>query len=379
MSKIIASGSICSAPRPEPPGRVTAPVLTIDPGAVVDNWRQLAARHAGDTAAVVKADAYGLGAALVAPALASAGCRHFFVATPDEAFSLRTVLADPWIAVLNGCPAGMERDFIAHRLTPVLNSLGDVARWRTCVQDRAMSHPAVLHIDTGMSRLGLDRTEMARLDTTPDLLTGVTIIYILSHLVSAEQPDCDETRHQAARFARLRARFPGVKTSFANSSGMFLGPAFESDLARPGYALYGGNPIPGRANPMRPVVGLGAPILQIRQIEPGDTVGYNATWRAARPSLIATIGVGYADGMPRTLANRLLAYHNEKPVPLVGRVSMDLMSFDITDCPALAPGDLLDLIGPHHGIDDVAREAGTLGYEILTSLGRRYRRVAKSV
>ncbi|MDD2877757.1 MAG: alanine racemase [Acidiphilium sp.] len=355
------------------------PVLTIDIGAVVANWRFLAAHNAGDTAAVVKADAYGLGAARIAPALAAAGCRHFFVATADEAFALRPIIPESWIAVLNGCPPGAEAGFVDQNLIPVLNSLPDCARWQRAARTAERELPALLHIDTGMRRLGLDAPELAMIRAEPERLEGIALQYIMSHLISAERPDAPENAAQATRFATIAAAFPGVKTSLANSSGLFLGADFASDLARPGIALYGGNPTPGRANPMRPVITLSAPILQIRAINEGDTVGYNATWRAERASLIATIGVGYADGLPRRLAGHLTARFQDDEIALIGRISMDLMTFDVTDHPDLTPGTMLDLIGPGHGIDAIAAEAGTIAYEILTSLGRRYRRVVKSV
>lgn len=362
---------------------MTAPVLTIDIGAIVANWRSLAGRHAGETGAVVKADAYGLGAALVAPALANAGCWRFFVATADEAITLRAVLPNCWIAVLNGCPPGCHAAFIAHDLIPVLNSLEACGRWQAAARAHGRRLAAALHIDTGMSRLGLDATEFLRLRAEPHRLDGITLHYIMSHLISAEHPDAPETALQATRFAAAAAAFPGIKTSLANSAGMFLGASYASDLARPGIALYGGNPTPHLPNPMREIITLSAPILQIRAIEPGDTVGYNASWRTTRPALIATVGVGYADGMPRALANRMTANLDGHKVSLVGRVSMDLMTFDITDHPQTEPGAMIDLIGGDHGtghtIDHLAHEAGTIAYEILTSLGRRYRRVAKSV
>ncbi len=373
---IIASASICSA---TPPEAVTAPVLTIDVGAVVANWRSLAALHAGETAAVVKADAYGLGAALIAPALAAAGCERFFVATADEGIALRSMVPAAWIAVLNGCPPGFEPACVAHRLTPVLNALDDVARWHSAGRAAGRALPALLQIDTGMSRLGLDAAELSCLVSEADRLDGIDLAFVMSHLRAAEQGNAPDNRAQAARFRDIAACFPGIRTSLANSSGMFLDTIAAADLARPGIALYGGNPTPGRPNPMRPVVGLSAPILQIRVIEAGETVGYNGTWRATRRSRIATIGVGYADGLARSLSNRLTARHQGRVIPQVGRISMDLTTFDVTDQPDLAPGAMLELIGPDHDIDDLAAEAGTIGYEILTSLGRRYRRVAKSV
>ena len=353
--------------------------LEINLRAIISNWHNLARRHGASTGAAVKADAYGLGAAAVAPALLAAGCRHFFVAHLDEALALRPVLPGAWIAVLNGAAPGSESDFICHDLRPVLNGLDDLSRWQAFSRNRGRRLPAVLHIDTGMARLGLDRHEYAALLAEPERLDGVALDYVMTHLIAAEQPDAPENAMQASRFAAIRRDFPGIPLSFANSAGIFLGERFKSDLARPGYALYGGNPTPGLPNPMRNVVRLTAPVLQVREIASGDPVGYNATWRASRPTRIATVGIGYADGLPRSLSSATCAFlegtdFDEQPIPLVGRVSMDLITFDITDFPAISPGTRLELLGATRGIDALAHDAGASGYEILTSLGRRYQR-----
>ncbi len=344
--------------------------LIVDVGAVVANWRVLSAVHStGAVAGVVKADAYGLGAARIVPALWAAGCRHFFVAHFSEALAIRPLVPDAMVAVLNGMERGSEGDYIAHGITPVLGSLASVARW---------SGPAILHIDTGMNRLGLDARELAVLADDPRLLAGIKLRYVMTHLVSSEVPDDPDNTRQRTAFAAACARLPAAPRSFANSSGIFLGADFASDLARPGAALYGINPTPGRPNPMRHVVTLRAPVLQVREIPAGATVGYNATWRAARPSRIATVSVGYADGWPRALSNRGHAIFDGRPVPLVGRVSMDLTTYDITDFPQIAAGALLELIGPDQPADAIAEAAGTNGYEILTSLGARYARTYRA-
>lgn len=340
--------------------------LDIDLAAVVANWRTLAARHAGATAGVVKADAYGLGAARVAPALAAAGCRHFFVAHLAEAIALRPLIGDAFLAVLNGPVPGAEPAYRAHAITPVLGDLASLARWRD-----SGGGPAILHVDTGMSRLGLDEADWSALQATPSLRDGVPLAYVMTHLVSSEDPADPINETQQSRFAAIAAALPGVPTSFANSSGLFL-DGCASDLARPGAALYGINPTPSAPNPMRPTVRLRARVLQIRAIPPGEPVGYNATWRATRPTRIATAGIGYADGYPRSLSNRGAAFFDGARLPLVGRVSMDLTTFDATDVPGLAPGDWLDLIGPDLPVDAVAEAAGTNDYEILTRLGPRY-------
>ena len=351
-------------------------VLTIDLPAIVANWRSLVARHeAGPVAAVVKADAYGLGARIVAPALFAAGCRHFFTAHLEEALAIRPLLGDTMLAALNGLIPGTEGEYRANGIIPVLGSLREIALWRQEAGRAEAALPAILHIDTGMSRLGLAESEVTSLAAEPALLEGVTLRFVMTHLVSAESAGDPMNEHQRARFAALADRLPPAPRSIANSSGIFLGPRFASDLARPGAALYGINPVPGRPNPMRPAVHLAARVLSLRTIGPGESVGYNATWRAARPSRIATIAAGYADGWPRSLSNRGGAFFDGKRLPLVGRVSMDLTTYDATDHPALGLGDRLELIGPAQPLEAVAEAAGTNEYEILTQLGRRYHRV----
>lgn len=348
-------------------------LLEIDLEAVAANWRLLDARHAGATAGVIKADAYGLGAARVVPKLAAIGCRHFFTAHFMEALAVRPLVSGAMLAVLNGLSHGEESEFSSHNIVPVLGALHELKLWRAEAARLGRVLPAILHVDTGMNRLGLSLAELAALRDDATLLDGVRLEYVMTHLVSADVPEDPVNARQAETFFAAVKQFPGVRTSFANSSGMFLGAAFASDLARPGSALYGLNPTPEHPNPMRDVVRLSAPILQIHEVEPGETVGYSGYWTARRRTRIATIGVGYADGFHRVLSNRATAYFDATPVPLVGRVSMDLTTFDVTDTPA-KPGDVLQLIGPGHGPDQLAVEAGTNGYEILTSLGRRYRR-----
>jgi alanine racemase len=333
---------------------LTSVLLEIDLAAIAANWRQLDAMHPGETGAAVKADAYGLGAEQVAPALRAAGCQSFFVAHLGEALALRPLLPGAMLAVLHGILPGEAGAFAAQNLVPVLTSLGDAERWRAEAKRQGRKLPAILHTDTGMSRLGMPPAEMAAIEHDPTLLEGIEVKILLSHLISSERPEAETNVAQLQRFNALRGKFPGVKTSLANSSGMFLGSNFLSDVARPGAALYGLNPTPGAANPMRPVIRLTARILQIRTIEPLETVGYNATWTAPRRSRIATIAAGYADGF--------------------SRVSMDLATFDVTDHPNAQAGDSLELIGPAHDADALGFEAGTNGYEILTSLGRRYPR-----
>ena len=346
-------------------------LLEIDLAAIVANWQSL---RRSPTAAVVKADAYGLGARVVVPALHAAGCRHFFTAHPSEALAIRDLIPGAMLGVLNGLWPSLEAEFAANDLTPVLGTLDEVDRWTAQARTNGHALPAILHIDTGMNRLGLDARELNILAGDHGRLDGLTLRYVMTHLASAEDPDDPLNQQQRLRFAAACARLPPAPRSLANSSGLFLGPDFASDLARPGAALYGLNPTPGRPNPQRPVIRLRARVLQIREVEPGDSVGYNGQWIAGRPSRIATVSVGYADGLLRALSNRAVAYFDDRPVPLVGRVSMDLSTFDVTDTPGLAVGDWLDMIGPG-GADALAEAACTNGYEILTSLGHRYPRL----
>ena len=352
-------------------------ILTIDLGGVVANWRTLSALHpAGPVAGVVKADAYGLGASLIAPALFAAGCRHFFTAHLAEALAIRPLVPGTMLAVLNGLLSGAEDEYRAHEITPVLGSLGEIALWRAEAARAGKPLGAILHIDTGMSRLGLAESEVAALAADPSALAGIAIRYVMPHLVSAECTDDPLNDQQRARFAAAAACLPPAPRSIANSSGIFLGPRFASDLARPGAALYGINPVPGLRNPMRQTVQLTARVLSVRTLRPGESVGYNATWSATGESRIATAAVGYADGWPRSLSNRGAAFFDGRPLPLVGRVSMDLTTFDATGHPGLQPGHWLEFIGSSQPLEAVAAAARTNEYEILTSLGRRYHRLA---
>ncbi len=359
-------GGVCSA----------AALLEIDLDAIAANWRLLRERHpSGAVAGVVKADGYGLGAREVAARLHREGCRHFFVAHLGEALEIRDLLPDGMLAVLNGLIPGTEAEYAATGILPVLGSLAEVDAWSAQARRVGRILPALLHVDTGMSRLGLDPRELAVLQSDHARLDGIALRYLMTHLVSSEIPDDPMNQRQLGRFAEARAGLPRAAASLANSSGIFLGEKFASDLARPGAALYGINPTPGRPNPMRPVVRLLARVMQVRDIAAGETVGYNGTWRADRPSRIATVGVGYADGWHRAHSGRGAAFFDGRPVPLVGRVSMDLTTYDVTARPDIGVGDHLELIGPSVPPDTVAEAAGTNGYEVLTSLGRRFARV----
>ncbi len=350
-------------------------ILTIDLDAIAANWRALAARGGPGVgcAAVVKADAYGLGLARVAPVLFAAGCRVFFVAQPEEGILLRTLLPAAEVHVLGGLLPQTAGDFPAHRLIPTLNALDEVEIWAGRARGRALV--ADLHVDTGMRRLGLPPDELDRAAADPGLMDGIELGFVISHLACAEMPAHPLNAEQLATFRRARRLLPPAKASFANSSGIFLGPDYHGDLLRPGVALYGGNPTPDRPNPMRPVVGLRGRIWQVREARPPETVGYGATYRVARPSRIATVALGYGDGYLRTFSGRGRVYLGDRAAPVVGRVSMDSITVDVTGLAEARPGAWVEVIGPHNPIDEMAAAAGTISYEILTSLGPRYHRV----
>jgi alanine racemase len=340
----------------------------------------LSARAApAETAAVVKADAYGLGVARVAPALWRAGCRRFFVAHVDGGIALRHLLRDAWIAVLFGVAEDETDAFDRYDLVPVLNHLGQIEAWADAARDGHV-RSAVLQVDTGMTRLGLPADELARLNAEPARLRGLDIAYVMRHLACAEQTSHPE--HEAPRLAFnekravLAAHVRRRAASLANSSGIFLGRDFHHQMVRPGAALYGVNPTPHAPNPMAEVVNLKAKIVQVQSVDSGQTVGYGATHRVERPSRIATVSAGYADGYLRGASSRAHGILEGISVPVVGRVSMDMLTFDVTDVPpeTARPGAMITLIGGAYPVDALAADAGTIGYEILTALGSRYRR-----
>ena len=365
----------------DPAARADA-VLEIDLGAIVANWRLLRGQAApAECAAVVKANGYGLGAAPVARALASAGCRLFFVATLDEGIALRRALGnDAEIAVLNGPLPGAEAELAAKHLVPVLNDPGQIKAWEQIAQQQG-GLPAMLHVDTGMSRLGLTGREFTAFADDPSRWKAIRWRALMSHLACADTPEHPLNETQRRGFTAARQRMPGVPASLAASSGIFLGPEYHADLVRPGAALYGVNPQPGHPNQLRPVIRLGGKILQVREIDRGESVGYGAAHIMEAPGRVATVAVGYADGWLRSLSCRGCGHIAGTRVPLVGRVSMDLITFDVSGIdPALAhPGAMIELLGSAYGVDDAAADAGTIGYEILTALGPRYHRVYRDL
>lgn len=353
--------------------------LEIDLDAIAANYTRIAelARPAA-TAAVVKADAYGLGIAPVASRLAAAGCEIFFAAHFAEGVALRAVLPDVRIYIFHGLPEDMSERFIAHRLRPVLNSLSELAAWRSAAGPRG---GAILNFDTGMSRLGLSAKETLQLAADRNLLGDVEVDYLMSHLACTDQPQHPLNQQQLTAFIKLRGMFPGVPASLANTAGVLLGPQYHFDLVRPGIGIYGGNPSGIGGSPFRTTIELYAKILQVREIDSQDCVGYGATYRATGPTRIAVAGIGYADGWMRALGNIGSGMIGGHSVPLVGRVSMDLCAFDVTTVsPELcAPGSEIELIGPHATLERAAETAATINYEMLTRLGHRFARTYRAL
>jgi alanine racemase len=341
--------------------------LRIDLDALAQNFRQLRDKAApAECSAVVKADAYGLGVARVVRRLLREGCERFFVATLAEAREVRALAPTAEIGVFEGALASTVAALVELEARPVLNSLEQVERWRG--RGRAL-----LHLDTGMNRLGLSAGDVGALAIRKDVMADLALDFVMTHLACADEPNHPLNAEQLARFERLRRQLPPAPTSIGNSAGALLGGDYRGELVRPGIALYGGNPFRDAPNPMACVATLTAPILQLRDISEPQTVGYGATYVASPPARIAVVGIGYADGYPRSLGNVGTVAVHGKRVPVVGRVSMDLMAIDVGSLARneVGVGDAVELIGPTIGVDEVAAAAGTISYELLTGLGSR--------
>ncbi len=385
MTTAGGGASAGAAAMTSPPERaaLAGGVLHIDLKALADNWRFLGEKAAPATcAATVKADAYGLGLEPVARTLWNAGCRTYFVALPHEGAALRAILPEAVIYVLDGLFSGEAPFYGEHGLRPALAGPEEIAEWADYCGRCEARLPAAVHIDTGISRLGLSEGDVRRLAGSPDLLASFRMTLVMSHLACGDEPGNEMNERQRRRFDALRALLPDAPASLANSPGTFLGEGFTHDLVRPGVALYGGNPFSNRPNPMKPVVSLYAPILQVRHLQPGETVGYSATWKAARPTRLAILGVGYADGYLRALSwpaqdGPAQVVIGGQYAPVVGRVSMDSITVDVTDIDEdfARRGVRAELLGAHITVDELAKWAGTISYEILTSLGLRYTRL----
>ena len=367
---------------------VAQAVLTIDLAALQSNWRLLSDRTAPSACgAVIKADAYGVGLENAAIALRAAGCATFFVAHPDEGLRARRALQsktlEARIIVLNGFASASSAAFACaeSNLIPMIGDQAEAALWRNEAKRLGRKLPIALMFDTGMNRLGFNWKDAETVARWIAAWNELELVLVSSHFIASDKADDPCNPMQISRFEAVRRAFPGTAASLANSSGIFLEQRPFLDLVRPGYALYGGNPTPAKPNPMRPVVRLHARILQLREIEAGDSVGYDAQWTAVRPTRLAAIGVGYADGLPRNAMATDSKQGGEAIVAgrrcsFAGRVSMDITMIDVTDVPihSISTGAMVELLGDDITIDDLGARAQTIGYEILTRLGRRYSR-----
>src|SRR5450432_1082612 len=383
--KSIPTSTVLSPEANQAAATATSPgILTVDLDAIVANWRKLEKTAVpAECAAVIKADAYGCGAGPVARALAGAGCKTFFVATLDEARAAREALPSAELYVLDGFFQNSGDSFAKINCKPVIGDLNELAEWDVFCRRSGWSGGAAIHIDTGMNRLGLTLVEAQGI--VPRINAGDHgITLVMSHLACAESLNHPLNAKQVATFREIASLFSGVPASLSNSSGVYLGPQFQFDMVRPGAALYGINPTPEADNPMQPVVELKARIVQLRNVERGDSVGYGGTWTARRPTKLAIVSAGYADGYFRAGSSNDGTRGADvvvagKRCPVAGRISMDLMAIDITDLAhnAARRGHLVTLIGEGITVDELAHHFGTIGYEVLTSLGPRYARVYK--
>jgi len=349
--------------------------LTVRLGAIAANYRHFREICApAAVAAAVKADAYGLGLAPVTGTLAKAGCNTFFVARLEEGIALRPLQLQARIFVLDGARTETASALIAHRLTPVLNALAEIDAWNSAARAHGARLDGAIHLDTGMNRLGLPEYERAMLAAEAKTrLSNLDVVLWMSHLACGDDCRSPMNAEQIARFRAALATLPPAPASLSASAGVLLGKDYHFDLVRPGIGLYGGNPCGEVTNPFAVVAVLTGRILQLRRVDSGETVGYGATFRAGRPSHLATIGLGYADGLMRAIGNKGSGVIAGVRAPVVGRVSMDLVTLDVTDAPrdAVRLGADVEFLGDTISLDEFASLAGTASYEVLTSLGHR--------
>ncbi|MEQ1717581.1 MAG: alanine racemase [Hyphomicrobium sp.] len=382
MTTRLSSSPDTISPSPTVPADARA-VLRIDLAALRANWARLN-REAGhaEVAGVIKADAYGLGLEPIARALTEAGARTFFVATLEEGRRTRAIQPGAAIYILDGLLPGAEAHYAGFDLRPVLSSEPELRDWAAYCTHIGRHLPAAVQLDTGMNRLGLRAAEVVRVAAEPALFAAFKMTLVMSHLACADEPSNPMNEAQRALFNELRAKLPPAPASLSNSGGTFLGAQYHYDLVRPGIAVYGGRAFEGAENPMLPVVSLSARILQLRDCAPGEVVGYGATFKVTRPSRMATIACGYADGFLRALSGPSghpgpVGYIGAHPVPVVGRVSMDLITVDVTDVPPplAARGNWVEVMGGRVTLDDLTDRAGTIGYELLARLSKRVHRI----
>ena len=360
----------------------TGAILTVDLNVLAKNFAYLKSKlnKGVDCSAVVKSDAYGLGLEPIVVRLSNEGCNKFFVAMLDEAIAVREILKkvdkDASIYMLNGLPKDCEKELDHYNVIPILNSIKEIECWSAFAKVSNQIRHGVINIDTGMSRLGLDNGELQRFALNPQIAEGINITHVMSHLACADNRMDNQNEQQRRLFDNYASHFGSVKLSLANSAGIFLGDNFHYDLVRPGAAIYGLQPIRNEINKIHQTIELKAKIIQTFFVDANATVGYGATFRTTRKSRLATVSIGYGDGYFRSLGSRGYGYIGKIKVPIVGRISMDLITFDVIDVREKdsSPGAMIELIGPNYTVDRLAMDAGTIGYEILTSLGSRYSR-----
>jgi alanine racemase len=359
------------------PDHLASAILTIDLAALQSNFRTLAKQAGVACGVAIKGEAYGLGMVPVARALWAAGCRDYFVSRPTEGQELRLVLPEATIYVLDGFYAGQGDFYVKHNLIPALISIDEAKEWAHV----AGNHACAIHVDTGIYRLGFSGAEFTKFCADAELRKALNIRLLVSHLACSDEPQHPLNAKQRDAFSGFKKMLPDMPTSFANSSGIYLGKDYAHDLVRAGVALYGGNPQPGKPNPMKTVVTLQLKVMQTRFVKQGETIGYSATWAAPRDARIAILGAGYRDGIPRKLSSQnangpAQVFIAGRRVPIVGRVSMDMMAIDVTDIPEheTPRGTLAEIFGPNISVDEAAGFAGTISYELLTHLGNRYAR-----
>ncbi len=353
-------------------------ILTINLKAIAGNYRLFQEKigEGRQVAGIVKANAYGLELEPVLNTLIKLNCPQFFVATLEEALHVRNINKTTPIAVLGGLFTGAEDTYIQRNITPVLNTPDDISRWQNKASRLHQKLPAMIHFDTGMNRLGLSPEEGKALIGTPETINGLNVQLVMTHFACADEENHPLTKKQAHDFANIAQHFPNAQKSLANSSGLFRSTRYHYDMVRPGIALYGGNPTPETENPVQHVVALNTRILQIRNCKKGESIGYGASHVLGEDTTTATVALGYADGFLRSNSNKATLYWNNQPCPVLGRVSMDLVSVGLSKISEKQPvqGDVLEVLGSNQNIDDLARTAGTISYEILTALGNRYHR-----
>jgi alanine racemase len=335
--------------------------LHLDGDALVSNWRFLQGQGSAACGAAVKANGYGLGAREVVVRLRDAGCRDFFVAHWGEAAAIADLVPPNWVAVLNGITAGEIPAIQQLGAVPVLNTPGQIARWKA-----AGGGKCHVMLDSGINRLGIGPEQLSA-----DLLDGLEIDILMSHLASADQ-DCEQNDRQLTLFRHLSHNIAAARRSFANSAGIMLGTDYQFDLTRPGIGLYGGIERPEMSGGIRPVVNVAARIMQVRRLNAGDPVGYGGTYICEKPTIIATAAMGYADGYLRSFAGHGTVYTSDVSLPLVGRVSMDLITIDATEYPSISDGDWITL---PYDLPTLSAQSGLSQYELLTGLGSRSERI----